>query len=161
MRARLFFFLLCWMISAMGFSAEKKEEPQTTITCKGNLEMDYEKNVAFFHEDVRVEDPRMTMTANEMTVYFTGESKTIEKVVAIGDVHFKKDDKTAKAREAVYTALDGKVVLTGDPKVKKGQDVMSGEKITFFRDDRRMTIEPAAKLILYSSGEELNSEDWL
>jgi lipopolysaccharide transport protein LptA len=147
------------------FSEEAaKTEPQTTITCKGNLDMDYEKNMAVFHDDVVVDDPQMKMTAKEMTVFFEPNSKSIDKVIAKGQVRFKKEDKTAMAENAVYTAKDGKVILTGKPMVKKGQDVMSGDKITFFRNDQRMLIEPRAKLIFYSSegkGKKGLDQEWL
>jgi lipopolysaccharide transport protein LptA len=143
--------------------SEEKKDPPTTITCKGNLDMDYEKNIAVFHQDVIVEDPRMKMTADKMTVFFQPDSKTVEKVIAKGRVRFKKETKSAMADMAVYTAGDGKIVLTGNPKVKKGQDVISGEKITFFRDDQRMLVEPRAKLILYSSDVKGkgSEKDWL
>lgn len=170
MRPRIFSFLILFLIfeSRLLFSEEmSKKDPQTTITCKGNLDMDYEKNIAVFHQEVVVEDPRMKMTADKMTVFFKPDSKTIEKVVAKGRVRFKKETKSAMAESAVYTANDGRVVLTGNPKVKKGQDVIAGEKITFFRDDQRMLVEPRAKLILYSSDskekkdEKGFKQDWL
>lgn len=142
-------------------SEAKKDEPQTTITCDGNMDMHYEENKAIFHDRVVVEDPRMKMTADEMTVYFDPKSKDIEKVIAEGSVNFKKEDKSAKAAHAVYTALDGKVILTGSPMVKKGENVMTGEKITFYRDDSRMIIEPSAKLILYSSDQKDLNDGWL
>lgn len=138
-----------------------KENSKTEITCEGKLDMDYEKNIAIFHNDVRVEDPRMKMNADLMTVYFQPKEKNIEKVVAIGNVRFKKEDKTAKSNQAVYTAKDGKIVLTGQPMVKRDRDVLAGEKITFFRDDNRMLIEPSAKLIIYSSDQNELNKEWL
>lgn len=138
-----------------------KGEPTTEITCKGKLDMDYEKNIAVFHNDVTVEDPRMKMNADQMTVYFESKEKNIEKVVATGNVRFKKEDKSAMSNQAVYTAKDGKIVLTGQPMVKSDRNVLAGEKITFYRDDNRMLIEPSAKLILYSSGQKDLNKEWL
>jgi lipopolysaccharide export system protein LptA len=139
----------------------KTEKPQTTITCKGHLDMSYGKNVAVFNEDVVVNDPRMKMKADKMKVFFEPETRAIEKVIATGHVRFKKEDKTAKSRKAVYTAKDGRVVLTGKPMVKKGGSIMTGEMITFFRDDSRMLIEPTAKLIFYTEDQEEFKEGWM
>lgn len=139
----------------------KTEKPQTTITCKGHLDMSYGKNMAIFNEDVIVNDPRMKMKADKMKVYFEPKTRAIEKVIATGHVRFKKEDKSAKSRKAVYTAKDGKVVLTGKPMVKKGGSIMTGEIITFFRDDSRMLIEPTAKVIFYTADQEGFEEDWM
>ncbi len=147
--------------TAASLPKENKVNPQTEITCKGKLDMDYEKNVAVFHNDVTVEDPRMKMNADLMTVYFEPKEKNIEKVVATGNVRFRKEDKTAKSNQAVYTVKDGKIVLTGQPMVKRDRDVLAGEKITFFRDDNRMLIEPSAKLMIYSSGQNDLNKEWL
>jgi len=139
----------------------KTEKPQTTITCKGHLDMSYGKNMAIFNDDVVVNDPRMKMKADKMKVFFESESRAIQKVIATGHVRFKKEDKSAKSRKAVYTAKDGKVVLTGKPMVKKGDSIMTGEMITFFRDDSRMLIEPTAKLIFYTEDQEEFKEGWM
>lgn len=156
----LLFFILSTELQAK--SVEPGEEsPQTTITCQGPLDMDYENNRAVFHQNVVVSDPRMKMTADEMTVLFESQSKSIDQVIASGHVRFRKEEKTAKAAHAVYTARDGKVILTGNPMVKKGEDIISGEKITFYRDDSRMLVEPNAKLVFYSSGKDGVGEDWL
>ena len=149
------FFLIGW---AGGLTA--KEKPMT-ITCKGRLDMDYARNVAVFNDDVRVEDERMLMKADRMKVFFESGTREIKKVIATGKVRFKKDDRSAKARKALYTASDGRVVLTGDPKVKKGLDIITGDKITFFRTDNRMLVEPSAKLILYSGDQQQLEKDWL
>ena len=137
------------------------KNPSTTVTCKGELNFEYEKNKATFHQDVVVEDPRMKMTADNMTAYFIPKTKEINKIIAVGNVRFKKEEKSAKSEKAVYTAQDGKVVLTGHPLVKNGESIMSGEKITFFRDNNRMLIEPSAKLVLYSSDQKDVNNDWL
>ena len=68
----------------------KTEEPKTEITCKGRLDMDYSKNMAVFNDDVVVDDPRMRMTANKMTVYFASETRENQKGVAEGNVKLKK-----------------------------------------------------------------------
>ncbi|MBI3277484.1 MAG: LptA/OstA family protein [Chlamydiae bacterium] len=162
LRAYLLSFGFWFLGVGLSLSAEEpKANSQTTITCKGPLDMDYDHHKAVFHQDVVVRDPRMKMTADEMTVYFQEKSKTIDKVIAVGHVRFRKEEKSAKAKQAIYTAGDGKVVLTGDPMVKKGEDVITGEKITFYRDDSRMLVEPNAKLVLYSAGKDGAEQDWL
>lgn len=131
----------------------------TTITCSGPLDFDYEKRIAFFHENVVVEDSKMKMNADEMTVHFNTDGESLEMVVATGSVKFKKGDRRAKSQKAVYTAADGTIVLTGEPMVKKGPDILTAEKITFFRNDNRMICEPSARLVIYSKEHE-GDDEW-
>jgi lipopolysaccharide transport protein LptA len=135
---------------------------KTEITCDGPLEVDYEKNVAIFNENVLVKDPQVMLKANKMQVFFDAESKTIDRIVAEGSVKFKKGDRQAKSEMAVYLAKEGKIVLTGNPMVKRGMDALTGEKITFFKNDNRMICEPSAKLVIFSEerSEEEEGEWW-
>lgn len=153
-------FFTAWAAQAAEKAGPAKK-PKTTVTCKGKMDVDYKKNKAEFYDDVVVNDPQMKMTADKMTVYFASKTKAIHKIIATGNVKFKKDDRSAKSGKAVYTAEDGKVVLTGDPMVKKGMDIVQGEVITFYRDDSRMLVEPTAKLILYSSDDKDVQSGWL
>lgn len=148
-------------ISLFSDADSNSDKGPTVITCDGPLEVDYSVNVADLTDNVLVRDPQMDMRADHMKVYFSDETKEIEKVIADGRVRFKKDEKQAKSQNAVYTQSDGSIVLTGNPKVKRGIDILSGEKITFFRNDERMLCEPSAKLIFYDVNDSTQTDkDW-
>ena len=42
------------------------------------------------------------------------------------------------------------IILTGKPQVTRDQDVLTGDKITFWRNENRMIVEPRARLVLQS-----------
>ncbi|MBW1745325.1 MAG: hypothetical protein JRJ25_02980 [Deltaproteobacteria bacterium] len=66
----------------------------------------------------------------------------MEKIVSSGNVIINFDDKVAVAEHAVYTSETGVLVLTGpNSKVTSGTNFVSGEKITFYRAEDRMTVE--------------------
>ncbi len=133
----------------------------TVITCDGPMEVDYGNNIIELKDNVIVRDPKMDMRADYMRVFFAADTRSINKVIAEGRVRFKKDDKQAKSKHAVYNGSDGSVVLTGHPMVKRGMDILKGEKITFFRNDERMLCEPSAQLVFYDSKVEQNTDqDW-
>lgn len=115
------------------------EEPQTTkdedkivITCYGPLEIDYNKNVAIFKNNVKVESKDAQIFSDRMEVYFikSDEEKTpesdeesgvmgtkIEKIIALGNVKIVRGENVSYSEEAIYTASDRKIVLVGSPKL--------------------------------------------
>ena len=89
----------------------------TAVECDGPLEINYNENIAIFNNNVRMEDKRGELFADVMEVHFNPKSKTIEKMIATGHVKIIQDKNTSYSDKAVYTANDGKVVLTGNPRL--------------------------------------------
>jgi len=116
-------------IQAQDKLADKKEK--IVITCDGPLDVDYEKNIAIFNNNVKVEKPDMTIYSDKMQVYFTPNKKedqapaqgtsaissSIDKIVAQGNVRIVRGENTSFSQEAIYTAADKKITLTGRPQI--------------------------------------------
>lgn len=115
-----------------------KEEPaeaeknKTIITCDGPLEIDYAKNIATFKNNVKVDTKDNLIYSDIMDVYFTASDKDnsqaadeapammgakIQKIIAHGNVKIVRGENVSYSEEAVYTALDKRIVLTGKPKL--------------------------------------------
>lgn len=110
---------------------------KTVITCDGPLEIDYDKNVAVFKDNVKVQRPDSTIYSDRMDIYFipsdkkTPESKegaqpdaspalmgsNIDKIFAKGNVRVFKGENITYSDTATYTSGDKKVILTGRPKL--------------------------------------------
>ncbi len=134
--------------------AETSGEPlaegtNSTVITSDRLSYDAEKRVAVFEGNVVVKDPQMNMTANTLTILFS-EDNSIESIQARGGVTISQDEISGTGEEAVYYLQEGKVVLTGKPKVTRKHDELSGETITFYRETGRMICEPNAILRLRS-----------
>jgi len=97
---------------------EAGDEPNTIITCDGPLEMMYRENIAIFHNNVVVIDEKGIINADLMTVYYHSTTHKIDKVVAQGDVKITRGENISYGQECVYTTVDGKVLLTGEPKIE-------------------------------------------
>ena len=165
--------LLIFMIAA-GFSCaeegveelvlEKKQELEelvkTQITCDGALEVDYENNIATFNDNVIVKDPQVMLKADKMQVFFNAESKSVARIIAEGEVRFKKGDRQAKSDHAEYLADEGKIVLSGNPMVRRGMDALTGERIIFYRNNNRMICEPSAQLVIFTKEREEQEGEW-
>jgi len=110
---------------------KKGKKEKVVIICDGPLEVDYEKNIAIFNNNVKVETSDLTIYSDKMQVYFIPKqeetkkdqgsavmSSSINKIVSQGNVRILRGDNTSYSQEAVYTALDKKMVLTGRPQIE-------------------------------------------
>ena len=101
------------------------------ITCDGELVVDYEKNIASFYDNVKVERPDLTIYSDKMILYFVRGSATvpaanktdksmassIDRIVASGNVKIVRGENISYSQEAEYKALDKKIILSGRPKL--------------------------------------------
>lgn len=98
------------------------------ITCDGQLTVDYEKNIASFNDNVKVEKPDLIIHSDKLDLYFLAGSKSpevdettksmassIDKIIASGNVRIIRGENTSYSQEAIYTALDKKITLSGHP----------------------------------------------
>lgn len=110
---------------------------KTVITCDGPLEIDYDKHIAVFKDNVKVQRPDSTIYSDRMDIYFIPSSKEasspeesaqantspglmgnkIDKIFAKGNVKVLKGENITYSDTATYTAADKKIVLTGRPKL--------------------------------------------
>ncbi|MDD5730912.1 MAG: LPS export ABC transporter periplasmic protein LptC [Candidatus Omnitrophica bacterium] len=104
------------------------------ITCDGPMEIDYQRNIATFNKTVKVDTEDATIYSDVMEVYFTksaekpdkpkssaaaamGMGTQVDKIKAFGNVTIIRGDNVSQSDEAVYTASDGKITLSGKPKL--------------------------------------------
>jgi len=89
------------------------------ITCAGPMQLNYDKQVAVFHDNVKVESEgeHGTLIADKMTVRFDTETRQIDRIEAEGNVQIRRDDNVSYSDGAVFTNAERKVVLTGRPKL--------------------------------------------
>jgi lipopolysaccharide export system protein LptA len=116
-------------------------------------EYNEEKGWAKLSGRVRIRDPRAAMNCEKIRI-FLKEDNEIDWIEAEGEVIIQSDDRKALADRATYHADEGKFVLEGDPKVKQGLNVMTGDRIVFWHENRRMVCEPNARLLLYLDEED-------
>ncbi|WP_372845108.1 LptA/OstA family protein [Pontiella sp.] len=98
--------------------------------------------------NVRLRDPRAAMNCDNVKV-FLKDDREIDWIEALGEVIIQADDRKALARRATYHADEKKFSLEGEPKVKQGQHVMTGDRINIWLEPRRMVCEPNARVLLY------------
>lgn len=112
------------------------------------LVYDEEKSLAEFDGNVRVRDPRGAMNCDKIRLHLKA-NREIDWIEALSEVIIQSDDRKALAERATYYADEGKFVLEGNPKVKQGLHIMTGDRITFWQENRRLVCEPNARILLY------------
>lgn len=138
--------VLAWA-GAAPVRGEGEAAADLTVITSDKLTFDYTERFALFDGNVVVVDPQMKLYADKMTVVFS-VSNRISEIKAEGKVYIVQDDKRARSDVAQYNVDQGIIVLTGKPQVTRGEDILTGDKITFWRNDNKMLVEPRARLVI-------------
>jgi lipopolysaccharide export system protein LptA len=158
--SRLFAFssfaLLCLLaLPSLSMNAAQKVLEKTigqSIVIKSDsLEIDNQKRLVTFTGNVDARTDDLIITCEKLFLHYTGSvqqdssqtgSVKMDKVIAKGMVKITRPDGgLATADEAVYLQKDGKVILTGKPQVKQGDDFVEGSIITLFLNEDRSIVE--------------------
>ncbi len=94
------------------------EGPRTiTITCDGPLEVEYEKQIAVFNNNVVAIDADRKLIADKIELFFDSTTKQIKEMICTGHVSIIQGENTTFSDRAVYSAKDQKLTLYGRPKL--------------------------------------------
>jgi len=131
------------------------EEPSEPINIEANRMISQENaNSVVFIGNVDARQGKLTIRADEMTVYYT-EKKTnqdktdktssqMEKLNCKNNVKITQGDWLGTGDRMDYTAKERKVVLTGNAKAWQGQNMVAGKTIIYYLDEKRSVVEPDA-----------------
>jgi len=100
-----------------------------------------------FEGDVMARQGDLTLQADRVEVHVKPDTREIRSVEARGSVRIQRGDLVASGEAASYDARSGVMVLTGDPKVWRGKDVLAGEKITLYLGENRIVVEGARAVL--------------
>ncbi len=115
-------------------------------------ELNDKKKTVTFADNVQAKIDNFAIKCRKMVVYYESKEKaqkgaakvdaSIDRIVASGLVKIiRGKGGTAAAEKAVYYQRGEKVVLTGNPVVKKGNDSVAGCRITIFLKENRSIVE--------------------
>lgn len=138
--------LICLLMTtqALAAPAEKtnyKDRSSLPITIKSNeLSADNKGKTAVFNGKVVAKQGDITIFADRIIINYADKKGDVEKIEASGNVRIIQQNKTGTAAQAVYDSRDGRITLTGNPKVMQGADSISGKVITYYVDDDRSVV---------------------
>lgn len=128
-------------------TADVPEFGDLTVITSDRLVYDGRRQLIELDGSVVISDPDVKMKADRMRIEMAG-SNQVKQIVATGRVVISQADKHAWADRATYDVAEGKFVLEGDPRILRGRDMMTGDRITFWRGQDRLECYPNARLIL-------------
>lgn len=118
-----------------------------TVITSSRLEYDYKESVVLFEENVKVNDPQFTMSADRVLVFLEG-TNDVRQVRALGNVVLTSDNRTARCNQAVYTKADGKIVMTGEVMLQRAKDQLWGKEAVIWVNDQRMQITGGSRMVI-------------
>jgi len=98
-------------------------------------------NLIVFKGNVIARQKDIVIYADSVEAVIIDDGKGIEKVVADGNVKVQQGLRVANCQKAIFYNLDKKVVLTGDPKLWEGDNMVSGEMIVFDIEQNRVDVK--------------------
>ncbi len=87
------------------------------VTCEGPLDIDYQNSKAVFYNNVEINNDDMKLYSDQAVIYFNSELKTIDKIVAEGNVRIVRGKNTSYSQKATYVNLTKKITLEGEPRL--------------------------------------------
>ncbi|MDP8262277.1 MAG: LptA/OstA family protein [Candidatus Ancaeobacter aquaticus] len=153
---RILFGCLCLICMSIGVHSvfgeelphERFENP-TVITSDGGVVFDYTKNIAIFTDNVVVKDDQGVLKADKMKVFFDAKGSSMKRIEAFGHVFIDQGGRQAESQKLLMLVPSGKIILTGNPRIKQGVDTYSAQKITILKKSNRIIFEPKAKLMIF------------
>ena len=166
----MFLFGLVFLFGSAveGFGAENKVP--TAIT-SGRMDYDANAQTVRFSGNVHVKRPDFELWSDSMTVYLEGSGKSaskdessggsgigsgmeagdINRIVAIGKVRMKSEDKSGTCDKATYYAKEDRFVMEGSPVLKDSkQSTISGGSIVHYFNTNRSEVLNNAGVVFYA-----------
>ena len=75
-----------------------------------------------------------------MIAYREG-GEEVETITAEGGVRIVQVERVATARKGTFYRSDGRIVLTGDARVKQGEDFVQGDEITVLIGEEKSIVQ--------------------
>lgn len=127
---------------------DKTGDGKIVITCDGPLDIDYEKNIATFYNNVKVDRGDSQIYSDRMDVYFSSDKKEDKK---------EKDKPKADAGFGITASSIDKIVAKGNVKIVRGENVSYSEEAVYTAADKRISLVGRPKLIIYSTEDMKNA----
>jgi lipopolysaccharide export system protein LptA len=123
-------------VAASVGSAGGKDRSGLPISIKSNqMSADNMGKTAVFTGKVVARQGDITIYSDKMTINYGDEKGEVEKIEADGNVRIVQENRIGFASHAVYESKQGRITLTGNPKVTQGSDSITGATITYLIDE--------------------------
>lgn len=124
-------------------SPTKAAGPKAILDVQADrLEYDQKTGTVRFEGNVRATQGELTLRCARLTARY-GKDGALGDLEATGGVRVVQGELSAKARKVSYFKTDQRLVMTGDPVVKRRADELRGATITYWPEQQRLVVEQA------------------
>jgi lipopolysaccharide transport protein LptA len=117
-----------------------------TVITSETLVFDYGRSTCVFEKNVFIDDPRVKMECQKLYVFFDASNR-VDSIVATGSVKIWQGNKRGVCEKAVYTDKTGDIVMTGKPKLQRGNDLVQGRKIEINVNSEKLVCTPGRLVV--------------
>ncbi len=121
--------------------ADSVDRSQPIDITSDKVEAYWKENLVIFKGNVVARQKEIVIYADSLEVVTNEDGKGIERVIAGGNVKIQQGLRVARCQKAVFYNLDQKLVLTGDPQVSEGENIVLGDEIIFDIDKNRIEVK--------------------
>ena len=111
------------------------------------LDVDTRKGTAIFKGKVKATKPDITVKGDTLTLVYDQKSRKVTLLTAEGDVTILWQDKNATCSKVLYNLTSEVMVMTGNVVITRGQERVSGQKITLDKKNDTQVIEGAGSRV--------------
>jgi lipopolysaccharide export system protein LptA len=124
-------FSLLWpcALHAEDLKAQPKASDMVDIEAD-RLDVNSKDGTAIFKGKAKATKPDLTVKGNTLTLAYDQKTRKVTLLTAEGNVDIVWKDKEATCSKAVYNLVDDIMVLTGDVLITRGQERITGQKVT-------------------------------
>ena len=162
-RLKIFLLVLIFLSLHPAFLGAQSKQGPSEVAAKASpiviqsnsLEIDNNKQIITFKGDVDAKEKTFNIQCDVLLLYYKDGSAPadsddpnlrVDRIVAKGRVKITRPEGgSASAEHAVYYQAEERVVLTGNPIVKQGDDFIEGDRITLFMKESRSVVEGSQK----------------
>ena len=119
-----------------------------------------QENMIKFEGDVVLERDSMIIKAKKVDVVFAplsekeqgfvdtaDKKRELSTITATGDVEFVQGRRTILSQKVLYNRRDEKMIFTGSPNIREGEDELKGERITVYIREDRVVVDGGEAII--------------
>lgn len=154
-----FFLLASLLVPGSAFSQALENEvkkAETLSITSDTLEIKHDSQEVIFKGDVTAKKSEFVINCKELVVRYaedepgkkTGStgSYRIDRVIGTGNVRItRKKGGVATAEKAIYIQEGERLLLSGNPVIHHGDDMVEGDRITLFLKENRSIVESSGK----------------
>jgi lipopolysaccharide export system protein LptA len=105
------------------------------------VEANQKQNTVTFQGNVIAKQGNTTLYAKTLVIYYDPDTQKLKEMMAIGNVEVIQLGRRATGQRGTFYQNENKVVLEGEVVLREGENVIRGERVIFYIDEKRSVME--------------------